>query len=506
MINKKILALIIIVTLTSAISIISLSAIMLLNRTSISDNFPPVVNITNPSEGETLSGTILITFTATEQGGVITETQIFINGMIVKNSSYYYNWNTTKEADGTCTIECRAKNEFGWGFDEVHVSVDNSDELDTIAPTIIITSPTTGTTVFGIITINMFAIDANGISSRAIYIDGLLKSNTKSYTWNTTQEIDGSHTILCEATDPSNNTGFDTISVNVNNTEIEPLPETFKIMTFNIKDSGEDPAYPDWKTVVEEENADIIIFIETGYWDDNGNQKLNQYITELNSYFTDEDPYFGYCTQGITYATDGAAIMCRYPIIGFNQIAQVPLDNYTNYDVTHDFFDVELFLNGKSIHVIGSHLKAMSGLENEKIRELEQEGIINYMDSLGNLPLIYLGDLNSFSPEDWGLNTIQSGLGYGPLSMMIPPYNNPDTGDDYSIYSSLIHNWTDVHRTLNPTDWGITYPSYDSRIDFIYVNQFLSPYIINSTTGDTPHAYTGSDHFSIDVFINLSEI
>jgi hypothetical protein len=88
--------------------------------------------------------------------------------------------------------------------------------------------------------------------------------------------------------------------------------------------------------------------------------------------------------------------------------------------------------------------------------------------------------------------------------MMIPPYTSPETGEDYSTYSSTIHNWIDVHRTLNPTDWGITYPSYDSRIDFIYVNQYFSDWIVNSTTGDTDHASTGSDHFTVDVFMNLS--
>ncbi len=126
------------------------------------------------------------------------------------------------------------------------------------------------------------------------------------------------------------------------------------------------------------------------------------------------------------------------------------------------------------------------------------------MDNLGNIPIIYLGDLNSFSPEDWGLNTLQSGLGYGPLSMMVPPHNNPETGSDYSTYSSAIHDWTDVHRTLNSTDLGVTYPSYDSCIYFIYVNQFLCSNIINSTSGDTAHAISGSNHFSVDVFINLN--
>jgi endonuclease/exonuclease/phosphatase family metal-dependent hydrolase len=171
--------------------------------------------------------------------------------------------------------------------------------------------------------------------------------------------------------------------------------------------------------------------------------------------------------------------------------------------VVHDFFDVEVNVSDTSIHVIGGHLKAFPGPQCERCRELEQEGIINYMDTLGSIPIAYLGDFNSFSPEDWNLNTLQNGLGYGPLSMIVQPFINPETGVNYSNYSSLIHDWYDVHRTLNPSDWGITNPDYNSRIDFIYVNQYLSSYIVNSTTGDTYHANSGSDHYTVDVFINL---
>ena len=467
------------------------------------DNKPPIVNITKPAEGATLSGTITIEFTATDQQGFIKERQILIDGVIIQISSYSYSWDTTQEVDGSYTISCRAKDKTVWGDDEITVIVDNSGGTDTIPPSVTITAPIAGSTVSGIVTITMSATDANGISSYAIYIDGIFTSGTNSYSWDTTQEIDGSHTILCEALDPSGNNGSNTISVTVNNSDISHNPsEIFKLMTFNINKSGEDP---DWKMVVKEENADIIMFIETGYWDDNSDEKLNQYLNEFNAYFTDEDPYIGYCTQGITYGNDGAAIMSRYPIIAYNQITHVPLDNTTSYDVTHDFFDIEVNISGTFINVIGSYLKAMPGSVNEQRREWEQEGIINYMDNLGNVPIVYLGDLNSFSPEDWGLNTLQSGLGYGPLSMMVPPYVNPETGGDYSAYSSTIHSWTDIHRTLNPTDWGITYPGeYNSRIDFIYVNQLLSSYIINSTTGDTVHAMNGSDHLTVDVFINLN--
>ena len=498
--NNKKLALIGIIASISTLSIGS--SLIVINGP---DNIPPLINILTPNEAEHLSGVITISFTATDQQGVILERQIWIDDFVVQTSTHNYNWNTTREEDGPHTIKCLAKDRTVWGYEDVSVIVDNIEEPDNIPPNVIITSPIEGTTVSSIVSITMLASDVSGISSYAIYIDNILKSSTDSFSWNTTQEIDGFHEILCEAKDPYDNIGSDSISVIVNNSAIIPIPPNiFKVMTFNIKESGEDSEYPDWKEVVKEENADIIMFIETGTWDDNGNLKLTQYINEFNAYFSNDKPYTGYCTQGISYSTDGAAIMSRYPIISFNQITHVPLDNGSLFDVVHDFFDVEVNVSGTLIHAISSHLKAFSGSQYEQYRELEQEGIINHMDDLGNIPIVYLGDLNSFSPEDWGLNTLQSGLGYGPLSMMVPPYTNPETGYDYSSYASTIHEWTDVHRNLNPSDWGITCSGYNSRIDFIYVNQYLTSNIVNSTTGDTIHASTGSDHYTVDVYFNLT--
>ena len=505
--NRKYLAIITLFIILSATSIVLLFIIV-----NTPDNIPqeqdttiPNVIILSPVQDSTVSGTILIDMNATDANG-FSSYAIYING-VFRSGTISYSWDTIQESNGIHTILCEATDPSGnTGSNSISVTVENGGGADTTPPIVTIISPLGNSIVSGIVTITTIATDANGISSYAIYINDILRSGTNIYSWNTTQEIDGSHTILCEVIDPSGNNGSDTISVTVNNSDIvHELSEIFKLMAFNIKESGEDPAYPDWKSVVKEENADIIMFIETGSWDDNSNEKLNLYVSEFNTYFTGEDPYIGYCTQGISYSTDGVAIMSRYPVIAYNQITHVPLDNSSSYDVTHDFYDVEVNISGTLIHIIGSHLKAMPGPANEQKREGEQEGIINYMDNLGSVSIVYLGDLNSFSPEDWGLNTLQSGLGYGPLSMMVSPYSNPDTGGDYSAYSSAIHSWTDVHRTLNPTDWGVTYPGiYNSRIDFIYVNQLLTSYIINSTTGDTTHALTGSDHLTIDVFINLS--
>ena len=501
--NKKMLYIAIFIIIISTVSVITVYLIIRNvpnTNTPDPDNVPPEVNITHPSEGETISGSSIITFTATDQQGIITEKQILIDGSIVKTDSNSYTWDTTKETDGDHVISCLAKDGTVWGSDEINVIVNNSEDLDITPPNVSIISPIANATVSGIINIEMDATDTNGISSYTISIDDNVVSNQKSYLWDTTQEINGSHQIFCEARDLSDNIGSDTISVIVNNSQGIEIPLiTFKIMEFNINSSGQ---YSDWKDVVKEENADIIVFVETGYWDNDDNLPLNQYLNEFNTYFSDEDPYMGYCSQDIWYWANGLAIMSRFPILNFNQIPEVSLDNGTVLDLTNDLIDAEVNVSGTLIHLIGAHLKAFE--EETERRELEQEGIINYMDSLGNIPLVYLGDMNSFSPEDWELNTLQNGLGYGPLSMMVTPYIDPETSIDYSNYASTIHSWTDVHRALNPTDWGITDPDYDSRIDFIYVNQFLAFNIVNSTTGDTLHASTGSDHYTVDVFIELN--
>ena len=90
-------------------------------------------------------------------------------------------------------------------------------QADTTPPTVSITSPTNGATVSGTVTISFTASDTNGISSQAIKIDGTTVSTSSSFSWDTTTASNGVHTITVEATDPSGNTGTDSISVTVSN-------------------------------------------------------------------------------------------------------------------------------------------------------------------------------------------------------------------------------------------------------------------------------------------------
>ncbi len=365
---------------------------------------------------------------------------------------------------------------------------------DRTPPTVTITSPEDGEIVSGMVTVSFTAEDESRIRRNYILIDGKVKSRSTSYEWNTTEATFGEHTIICIAVDQFWNWGWAWNTVTVDNRD-----KALKVMSYNIEASG---VNANWKQVVKEENPDILVLTETGTWDDNENYTLNQAVNEFNTYFLDELPYVGFCAQDIRYSTSGAAILSRLPVVAFNQIPIVPLDDASDYDVTHDFVEAVVTIDGVDVHIFGSHLKAMSGETNEYRRERETEGIINYMDNLGDVPIMYMGDLNSFSPDDTGDLAPLGDLGYGPMTMKLYP-------DDevYGQYSSTAHNFTDVFRTLNPTDPGYTYghqnPIYMSRIDYIIVNDFFVDRLINSTCGDTETADTGSDHYSVDVFIRL---
>jgi endonuclease/exonuclease/phosphatase family metal-dependent hydrolase len=371
---------------------------------------------------------------------------------------------------------------------------------DDVNPIVSIDHPLNGSTVSGTVKIQISATDINSIISYELLIDGELKSTSSSFNWNTLNALDGDHSILAKAQDNSNNWGEAEINVIVDNSDYVPIDiPAIKFMTYNIKESG---ANSDWIEVVKAENPDIIVYVETGTWDDSDNSIFNEHLSDLNSYFSDEISYVGNTGQNIGFSTSGEAIMSRFPILSTTQLSNVKLDDGTTYYVSHDFMIWEIEVSGESLYVIGAHLKCCGGSDNEVKREKAQEGIINYMDSLGDVPIVYAGDLNSFSPFDTGSLAPEGDLASGPLTMMLDPED-----PTYGSFSSTLHNFVDVYRDLNPDSAGYTYghqnTNLESRIDFIIANQYFIGDIINSTTGDVGPASTGSDHYSVDAFLKL---
>ena len=363
-------------------------------------------------------------------------------------------------------------------------------------PELVVENPTPGSTVSGQVSISFEITDEENLNAM-IYLDGTyLTSASDSYSLNTTSIPDGKHTLRFEVEDSSGLSVTKAFEIVIDN--VESIPMVFDgnltTMEFNIKESGLNDA---WKDVVKEQNPDVLVLVETGYMDDHANESFNAAVSELNGYFVNESEYHGICAQNIRYSTSGEAIITRYPILYFNQIPIVPLDDGTDYDVTHDFIHAIISVNGTEINVIGGHLKASEGADNELRRDLEAEGIINYIDALGDVPILYMSDQNSFSPFDTG-NLAPTGgdLGYGPMTMMLDPLN-----ETYGNHSSLVDNFTDVYRFLNPTQPGYTYGHQTVtirwRIDFIIVNDFFIDKMAAAKVITDDSANVASDHYAV---------
>lgn len=133
--------------------------------------------------------------------------------------------------------------------------------VDTTAPTVSITNPSNGATVQDTVTISFSASDANGIASRVIKIDGVTVSSSSSYSWDTTAYTDGSHTIRCEATDPSSNTGFDQHTVTVSN------PTQSNVLTSGVPATsslGAQYATEMWEIVVPADTVEMEAILTCG--------------------------------------------------------------------------------------------------------------------------------------------------------------------------------------------------------------------------------------------------
>ena len=385
---------------------------------------------------------------------------------------------------------------------------------ETIPPVLSEMEPFWNAAVTGTTDIYFEAVDegekSSGIRSYKIYINDELVSRTNSYSWDTTSFADGSkHEIKLVATDKKGNKAEWINTVYVDHT-VDPVPsDAFKVVVYNAWFSGQEclqlKMCDDWLDTLYEENGDIIILSETGTFDNGRNMEV--ICNLLSGYYYYEAPYEGRATDALA-VSDGVAVVSRYPILEWHDIPEYQMDDGSTHVYHRAWGDLVVDIQGVTTHVIAYHGKCCISpvTNNTYMREREMEGIINYMDSLGDVPIILGGDFNSQNHLDVGDNIGEAGynLGTGPLRMLLSP-------DDpvYGNFSSKIHTFNDTWRTMYPNVRGWTYgytdPQYWGRIDYLIVNQHLDNKMINGTVGDTPSANFTSDHYAVDAFFSLDD-
>ncbi len=184
------------------------------------DNTAPTVSISKPSPGALIRGTVTISVEASDEVGVASVAFYIDDELLLTDTEapYAYDWDTTAVADGKHTIRIVVSDLAG-NTAEVSITV----TVDNTAPTVSITSPSSGEAVRGVVTISVDASDATSvIVSVKFYVDGeLLFTDTEApyeYDWDTTAVSDGSHTIRVVVFDAAGNEAETSVSVVVDNT------------------------------------------------------------------------------------------------------------------------------------------------------------------------------------------------------------------------------------------------------------------------------------------------
>lgn len=179
------------------------------NVITVDEQLPPTVAISSPADTINVNGTVFVNVNATDNVGV-SKVEYYVNNQLVATNvavPYVYSWDTTPLAPGAYTLMAKAYDAAGNIGQSSTVSV--TVVKDTTAPTVSLTAPTVGAEVSGTVTITAASSDNVGVSKVEFYNDGVLlyagNMAPYSYSWDTTNVVNGSHILTAKSYDAANN-------------------------------------------------------------------------------------------------------------------------------------------------------------------------------------------------------------------------------------------------------------------------------------------------------------
>ena len=172
------------------------------------DLVAPIVSITSPASGSTVSGVVPITAAASDNAGAVASVQFFVNGVALAapdtTAPFSATWDATG-LSGSYTLTATAKDASGNAATSAPVTV----TVGSSAPSVAISAPSAGL-VRGTITVSASASDPDGIAGVRFQLDGVnlgTEDTTAPYSisWNTTTASNGTHTLTAIARDTAGN-------------------------------------------------------------------------------------------------------------------------------------------------------------------------------------------------------------------------------------------------------------------------------------------------------------
>ena len=180
------------------------------------DTIAPAVSITSPLDQDTVSGTLDVVVSASDNFGV-SRVDMYRNNVLVgtkTSAPFTFSWDTTQEENGQYSLQSKAYDASGnvGTSPLITVDVENSDP-DTIAPAVSITSPLDQGTVprKSTVTITASADDNTGVTKVEFYVNGVLEctDTTDSYTcsWKVVAKPNVTYRLQAMAYDANGNVG-----------------------------------------------------------------------------------------------------------------------------------------------------------------------------------------------------------------------------------------------------------------------------------------------------------
>ena len=203
-------------------------------------DYPPAINVIGPAAGATVSGTtVTLNAVVFNDDGAVDQVQFFVDNSPIGSDTdpdggWSISWDTTGWSDGLHKITAIATEGSQSGTSSpIFVTVENGTVSD-LPPSVSVTSPGDGQTVFGIVTVTANASDDNGVDQVEFFVDGTTSIGIDtngddgwSANWDTSTFANGPYTVTATATDTSvQKTTSDSVSVIVDN---EPATGTMYI-------------------------------------------------------------------------------------------------------------------------------------------------------------------------------------------------------------------------------------------------------------------------------------
>jgi chitinase len=208
---------------------------------NIVDNIPPVVSISYPSAGMTVSDTVSILASASDNIA-IDRLELYVDGNLystLNQSPWRFSWDVTGYISGSTHsiyIIAYDTNQNQTTSTIVGVTVQTQVIEDLTPPTIFLSSPAAGAIVEGTTTIVAEANDNISVSNVEFYIDGNLVGTDNTvpyeYIWDTSSLQPGSlHTMFAKAYDGAGNSGQTTLqTATISSAQVDNIPPVVTIL------------------------------------------------------------------------------------------------------------------------------------------------------------------------------------------------------------------------------------------------------------------------------------